>query len=215
MDTLLFDATTIYLKTPYAIFACPKSGCASPTLLSNDQARGIAISGSNLYYIRNDGILSRCSVNGCLGGSTAITNLQFDTSGLVLDGTTAYVGGDFGSPTTGLRKVDLTTGTVTPLGTAADNVLAVDGLFLYYDIQKSHYRCVKAKCATTTQYFNTFDFFAPANGLIYFRDVEGISACNPSFCTPNVVVGTGGYPIGVDDSYIYFLADKTLSRASL
>ncbi len=211
-NSLLLDSLNVYFWNPEGVFSCPKSGCVSPTKLSADDVSELKVFGSDLFYIRSDGILARCSINGCLSaGSTVIANIGADRS-LVIDSiTTAYVAG----ASAGLRQINLTTGVLTTLIPNVTSVTA-DAINLYYDLQQNIYRCAKTDCAATaTKLFATTLPGAPLpiDGRLYFSSFDGtyINSCASTSCTPTtLVVAPQARLVGVDANFIYFARGVSL-----
>jgi len=104
---LVIDQTTIYWGTTTGeIFACPTSGCATPTRLVLEAPRAIvgtiAVGGGSLYWsampldvaggviLQTDGMIKTCPLAGCAAGTRVLATKQHDPTAMALDAKSVY-----------------------------------------------------------------------------------------------------------------------------
>ncbi len=92
---LVVQSTNVYWTdaTTTSIFACPVSGCSSPTTIATNQGylAGIAADANNVYWVQFDaGAIASCGLSGCGGNPKSLVSSLKQPLWLVVDATNVY-----------------------------------------------------------------------------------------------------------------------------
>jgi hypothetical protein len=213
---VVLDTTNVYFgdegTTTGVVYQCPKSGCATPTVLGPGFATGIGVDGKNVYW--NDfagGKVVACAIGGCSNTPTTIAPTQPSAEGVTFDGTNLYWASSGNVltcvPPACSPRPQLAAGQGTIVHVASETGAA------YWVSGGALVGCPAAGCSATPTKVGS-----PAsggsvfvlNGVAYFTSGNAVVSCPVGGgCTTPHTIGASDdpYGIGSDGVDVYWLDD--------
>ena len=92
-ESVAVDTINVYFSYGGAVGSCPLTGCATPTVLADNQTGpdDVATDGVNVYWTDNSAdVVLRCAVGGCADKPTVLAKDQHAPKGIALDANAVY-----------------------------------------------------------------------------------------------------------------------------
>ncbi len=209
------DANNIYFgvegSTTGTVYQCPKSGCATPTVLGPGFATGLGVDGSRVYW--NDfavGSIVSCAIGGCANEPTVLAPSQTEPEGLTFDGTNLYWATS-GSIMTCVapscaQRTTLATGQPTNIVQMASETNVA-----FWIGTSNVESCPAAGCSASPATVGpaSGSSIVVKDGFAYFTSGNAIVSCPVGGCTAPHTIGASDdpYGLGTDGTNVYWLDD--------